>query len=366
MRILVSGALPEDQFQCLLPFVRAAHDLGNDVLLTINEAMFRQYAEELLDIEICFVRADTTAQVLRSARQTRDGESPVPDVRNARIDSSSDDLEFAWSTVAGAASSFQPKLVLLHAEDFETLHLARGEGLPHAVVLSPGESPAFAGSDLTEDESNQPIAILDPTPSSLKASDRRAHDAAVPYRSYPYGFMKMLGENQPDRSRTQLLLASGRTNEAPGELNRVLEQLATLDVEVTVSTPTSSADLRLPKNVATISCGLPASLLTDMDLLIGAPGSSDVLAAATRGIPLIVIATSPDVPPLVAEAAKAGLAVVAAVEDVDEAVRTVLADGSYARTAKSLAVEIGSRPPIGDALLTVIARTFVAEIARSA
>lgn len=359
MRILFSSTPAFGHLLPLLPLAHAARQSGHDAAFLTHAG----FADILEPFPLLPSGPDLGTILVESTRRT--GLNPemagehnefagAADIfAGTRVDLSIDDA-------LAAARDYAPDLVVAESGDFVGPLVAAALGLPwvsHAVVLTGNISgplleamnatvaPRYAARGLSP---TPRLAYLDPFPDGLQRDGWRPDADALSIQPQPH-----LREGStwtatpfPGREDHPLVLLTlgtvvGSVVEDPAA--QIIGGLpADVNVVVTAGTQEKADALAVDRSRVQPIGFVPLShLLSGVDVVVSAGGAGTVLAALSRGLPLVVLPFIADQPINAAQVVAAGAGVVVETPAaVGAAVQEVLANPSYRAAAQRLEGEI--------------------------
>lgn len=365
MRILFSSVPAYGHLLPLLPLAAAARRAGHEVALLTHPGM-RTAAPDLDLLPAGPDMPTTLADVTRRA-----GVDALRDMAGGAVEFFIESrLSLGADEALAAAARFRPDFVVADMVDFLGQLVAAVHGVPFAVhgstlplagplaeAFEQALDPRFRAYGVTR---TQPVAYVDPWPGSLLRPADRYPVTRIPVRTQPHG-----DEGGPSAAprfpghegRPVVLVTLGTVVEDPSAVELIVASLTELDVDILVA-PYSGYGLEqrnLPDPRVRSAAFVPMrDLLAVSDLVVSTAGAGTVLAALSRGLPMVLLPMGLDKPVNAERAAQAGAAlVVADPRHVGPAVAKVLADPSYRDASAVVAAEIaGTNTP--DAVLAML------------
>ena len=358
MRILFSGVPAFGHLLPLAPLARAARDAGHDVALLTSGTIAPAIAADFPGIPV--LPAGPAADVLLAEAARRTGSDAAHDPRpeavaeffaGARIDLTIDEaLE--------QARAWSPDLVVAEATDFVGPLVAAALGVPWDVMaFGPAVPPEFtapmhevAALRYAERRLSPvgPRHYIDPTPDLLQVPDWTPPAPRLAVRPEAHS-RPGAAWSAPVRDvrRPRVLVTMGTVFSNPSLLEEIIRSLEELPVEVVVTTGVLPGQT-IPADTADITyVGFEPmdQLLAGVAVVVSAGGAGTVLAAHSRGIPLVLIPQGADQPLNAARAEAAGTALVLdRVSGVAGAVNTLLSEGPHTAAARRVATQIAAMP----------------------
>ncbi|SNT17643.1 glycosyltransferase [Rhodococcoides kyotonense] len=369
MRILVTACGGEGHLGPLLPFVSAARDRGDDVLLVVPPAQ-----EDTARATGC--RYETTGspdKELKSRihRDLQSGDREVR-VRAAEVELFGRLLtDAALPTMHSAAETFRPDLVLREPCDYASAIVAHRMDIPVTTVgISPGRAD-ISGLKLASE-------VIEP----IQPGTRKYVEAA-PYLTrfpiddatgYPdtrrYGF-RVACDRSTSTSTPVVWLTFGTVNTAfeqiEGTWTAALEALGSLDVQVVASVGRGGRRYPAPPNVEVVDWVEASDILGRASAVVCHGGSGTTLSALAAGVPVVTVPMLADQPANasmveslgagITVAPKAGTKIQGLTSDdvprLRAAVEDVLEDRRYRTAAKRVADLYATLPTVAEALDSV-------------
>ncbi|PZE68873.1 glycosyltransferase [Curtobacterium sp. MCBD17_021] len=370
MHILFSGVPALGHLLPLVPLARAAQAAGHDVALLTSGGMRDALAAELPTVPLLAagpMPSALFAEVARRIPGSDPANRPEPaDVAEffagTRVDLTVDDA-------LREATAWSPDVVVADAVDLVGPLVAAALGIPYAVVAFGPEVPdAFRRpmTDLVLPRYTQrglvpspPLALLDPTPASLQAPGWTQHPVTVPFRSEPHS---RPGERTPlapfpATDRPRVLVTLGTVFGDAALLQTIIDGFHPDEADVLATVGVIGDHLADSEHVHFVPFRPMRELLDGVDVVVSAAGAGTVLAAASAGVPMVLLPQGADQFINAARAAEAGMAVVVdRAEAVGPAVHRMLAGSAHADAARRLRAEAEQRPSATDAISELVAR----------
>jgi UDP:flavonoid glycosyltransferase YjiC (YdhE family) len=379
LRILVSGVPAYGHLLPLAPLMSAALDGGHAVGLLTSAGMSDMIATELPgDVEHLAAGPMPLEFAEETARRTgADVYRPSPRTIGEMFGGTR--LDQTAELASALARAWRPDLIVADAFDAVGPLLAAILGVPwHQAGLGPALPPvivdeiASAAAGRYAARALTPVparTYIDPCPPLLQEPGWTSAVRRLPVRPQahrrPGGTGAAAGVGVSDLPR--VLVTMGTIFSEPPLLAAIVDAVRSHQVNVVV---TEGMSIHGPSE-ATADGGdreaLPAGgsvryipftpldeLLDRTDVVIGAGGSGTVLAALSRGLPMVLWPQGADQNINAARAAARGVAVT--VEDsaeITHALATILKDESYRSAARRAAAEIAAMPSPGEVLRTI-------------
>ncbi|MBT1676343.1 glycosyltransferase [Curtobacterium aurantiacum] len=373
MRILFSGVPALGHLLPLVPLARAAQAAGHDVALLTSGGMREPMATELPTVPVLAagpMPPDLFAEVARRIPGSDPANRPEPAAvaeffAGARVDLTVDDA-------VREARAWTPDVVVADAVDLVGPLVAAELGVPYAIVAFGPEVPDEFRRPMTElvlpryaqrgVEPAPPVALLDPTPVSLQAPGWTQPPVTIPFRSEPHS-RPDAASDQPlapfpvSEWRPRVLVTLGTVFGDAALLTAILGGFHPDEADVVATVGVIGERLDDTEHVHFVPFRPMRELLEGVDLVVAAAGAGTVLAAASVGVPMVLLPQGADQFINAARAAEAGVAVV-----VDEpsavgpAVHRMLAERSHFAAARRLGEETAQRPSATDAVRELVER----------
>jgi acetyl esterase/lipase len=420
MRIVFSGVPAHGHLLPLIPFVRAARRLGHEVAVLTAASMTRPLEAEIPGVELLVAGPDPAAIVTRVAAD-HPGADPVNDPRpdtvadffaGARVD-------LAYDESLVAVRRWGADLVVSEAVDHVGPILAAALDLPHALVAFGPALPAEFTEPMLEIvrpryrsrglQLRPPVAVVDPAPRSLQPPGWTPDPLTLAYRAEPYRRepSDVPGRHSDDDAGTDMAdgagtdLADGAgTDLADGNLDAraaerrpsVLVTLGTVFTDETllrsivasvraagfdvVATLGGQTEPPVSDDPVPDAAGLSATvryerfrplaeLLPGVDAVVTTGGAGTVLAAASHGLPMVILPQGADQPINAARAAAAGVAVIEPDPTaVGLAVTHVLTEPTFVASGREVQEEIALRPSADTVVREIVRRAGDAALHR--
>ncbi|MBO9050621.1 nucleotide disphospho-sugar-binding domain-containing protein [Curtobacterium flaccumfaciens] len=373
MRILFSGVPALGHLLPLVPLARAAQAAGHDAALLTSGGMREPLATELPTVPVLAagpMPPDLFAEVARRIPGSDPANRPEPAAvaeffAGTRVDLTVDDA-------VRAARGWAPDVVVADAVDLVGPLVAAELGVPYAIVAFGPEVPEEFRRPMAElvlpryaergVVPTPPIALLDPTPVSLQAPGWTQPPVTIPFRSEPHSRPDTTAE-QPlapvsaRGGRPRVLVTLGTVFGDAALLTAILDGFQPDEADVVATIGVIGERLDDTEHVRFVPFRPMRELLESVDLVVAAAGAGTVLAAASVGVPMVLLPQGADQFINAARAAEAGVAVV-----VDEpsavgpAVHRMLAERSHFAAARRLGEETAQRPSATDAVRELVER----------
>jgi UDP:flavonoid glycosyltransferase YjiC (YdhE family) len=370
LRILFSGVPALGHLLPLVPLVRAAATVGHDVAVLTSGGMRDALAAELPAVPVLAagpMPPELFAEVARRMPGSDPANRPEPAAvaeffAGTRVDLTVDDA-------VREARPWAPDVVVADAVDLVGPLVAATLGVPYAVVAFGPEVPEefrrpmtelvlprYAGRGLVP---APPVALLDPTPASLQASGWTQHPLTIPFRAEPHS---RPGEGTelapfPASDRPRVLVTLGTVFGDAALLTAIIDGFDLDEADVVATVGVIGDHLEDTDRVHHVPFRPMRELLDGVDVVVSAAGAGTVLAAASVGVPMVLLPRGADQFINAARAAEAGIAVV--VDDpaaVGPAVHGMLADPRRAAAARRLREENDQRPSATAAIDVLVDR----------
>ncbi|PYY65195.1 MULTISPECIES: glycosyltransferase [unclassified Curtobacterium] len=373
MRILFSGVPALGHLLPLVPLARAAQAAGHDVALLTSGGMREPMSTELPTVPVLAagpMPPDLFAEVARRIPGSDPANRPEPAAvaeffAGTRVDLTVDDA-------LRAARGWEPDVVVADAVDLVGPLVAAELGVPYAIVAFGPEVPEEFRRPMAElvlpryeqrgVVPTPPVALLDPTPVSLQAPGWTQPPVTIPFRSEPHSRPDVAAE-QPlapfpaSEWRPRVLVTLGTVFGDATLLTAILDGFHPDEVDVVATVGVIGERLDDTEHVHFLPFRPMRELLEGVDLVVAAAGAGTVLAAASVGVPMVLLPQGADQFINATRAAEAGVAVV-----VDEpsavgpAVHRMLAERSHFAAARRLGEETAQRPSATDAVRELVDR----------
>lgn len=372
MRILFSGVPALGHLLPLVPLARAAQAAGHDVALLTSGGMREPMATELPTVPVLAagpMPPDLFAEVARRIPGSDPANRPEPAAvaeffAGTRVDLTVDDA-------VRAARGWAPDVVVADAVDLVGPLVAAELGVPYAIVAFGPEVPEEFRRPMAElvlpryaergVVPTPPIALLDPTPVSLQAPGWTQPPVTIPFRSEPHSRPDTTAEPLapvPVRGgRPRVLVTLGTVFGDAALLTAILDGFQPDEADLVATVGVIGERLDDSEHVRFVPFRPMRELLEGVDLVVAAAGAGTVLAAASVGVPMVLLPQGADQFINAARAAEAGVAVV-----VDEpsavgpAVHRMFAERSHFAAARRLGEETAQRPSATDAVRELVER----------
>lgn len=375
MRIIFSGVPAFGHLLPLVPFARAAARQGHDMAVLTSSAMEGPIHAELPGVTFLGAGPDPMA-IAAQVAVNHPGADPINDPQpqtvadffaGARID-------LAYEESVAAARDWQPDLIVVDAADQVGPIVAAALGVPFAMVGFGPELPAEFSAPMIDLAASRyaergltmrpPIALVNPAPASFQAPGWQPGPVTLAYRAEPYrrDGDASVGETPrrtpTEQDRPTVLVTLGTVFNDSGLVTDIISSLAPLDLDVVVTLGVQLSEPPVDAPNVSFEAFRPlADLLPGVDVVVTAGGAGTVLAAASAGIPMVVLPQGADQFINAERATAAGVAVtVPSADAVGAAVRSVLDDPSRAARARDVATEIAARPDADEVLAELVRR----------
>jgi len=264
-------------------------------------------------------------------------------------------------------------VVVADAVDLVGPLVAAELGVPYAIVAFGPEVPEEFRRPMAElvlpryaergVVPTPPIALLDPTPVSLQAPGWTQPPVTIPFRSEPHSRPDAAAAEQPlapvsvRGGRPRVLVTLGTVFGDAALLTAILDGFQPDEADLVATVGVIGERLDDSEHVRFVPFRPMRELLEGVDLVVAAAGAGTVLAAASVGVPMVLLPQGADQFINAARAAEAGVAVV-----VDEpsavgpAVHRMLAERSHFAAARRLGEETAQRPSATDAVRELVER----------
>lgn len=368
MRLLISVTPAFGHLLPLVPLARAALAEGHRVAILTSAGMADTVAQEVPGAE--HLAAGTMPAEFAAVAAQRTGAdvmNPTPDVIGEIFGGVR--LETAYDEAALAARRWQPGVVVAEAFDTVGPALAAALGVPwHQAGLGPALPEPITDAITSRaavwyrDQGLWPVpprTYLDPCPPVLQAPDRRSDVPRVPIRPEPHSTPG--AEWRPPDGVPRVLVTLGTVFSDRHVLTEAVRAVAatgaTVVATIGMALGDTSADVDLPLDGVHLVRFAPMDLLlTGTDLVVSAGGSGTVLAAMSRGVPLVLWPQGADQPINAARAQAAGVAhVVGSADELTGAVSAALTDQALRNAATSAAAQMTALPAVAEALTDILA-----------
>ena len=374
MRILFSGVPALGHLLPLVPLARAAQAAGHDAALLTSGGMREPLATELPTVPVLAagpMPPDLFSEVARRIPGSDPANRPEPAAvaeffAGTRVDLTVDDA-------VRAARGWAPDVVVADAVDLVGPLVAAELGVPYAIVAFGPEVPEEFRRPMAElvlpryaergVVPTPPIALLDPTPVSLQAPGWTQPPVTIPFRSEPHSRPDAAAAEQPlapvsaRGGRPLVLVTLGTVFGDAALLTAILDGFQPDEADLVATVGVIGERLDDSEHVRFVPFRPMRELLEGVDLVVAAAGAGTVLAAASVGVPMVLLPQGADQFINAARAAEAGVAVV-----VDEpsavgpAVHRMLAERSHFAAARRLGDETAQRPSATDAVRELVER----------
>lgn len=372
MRLLFSVTPAFGHLLPVVPLARAAMDRGHRVGVLTSAGMADALARELPDADHLPAGTMPPEFAAEAARRTgKDVMRPTPDVIGEIFGGVR--LETASAEATRAATRWQPDVVVAEAFDTVGPAIATALAVPwHQVGLGP-VLPEPITAAITETASRwyrdhdlsplPPRTYLDPCPPVLQTPGWHSEVERIPVRPEPHSTP---GSSWAPPARVpgspRVLVTLGTIFSDQPVLDEVTRAVASTGATVVATlglaireTPGSTGLLASSESVRYERFVPMDRLLADTDLVVSAGGIGTVLAAMSRGVPMVLWPQGADQP---INAARAQAAAVATVVDraaqLPAAVTTALTDTDLREAAAAAARQITELPTVDEALTVIL------------
>ena len=369
MRVLFSGVPAFGHLLPLVPFVRSASAQGHQVAVLTSASMQAPLALELPDVTFLAAGPDPMQIVAEVARHFPGADpmnNPQPETvadffAGARID-------LAYDEALAAASAWDPDVVIVDAADFVGPMVAVGLGIGYAMVAFGPEIPPEFSAPMIELAAGRygrrglamkpPLAIVDPAPLAFQAPDWARQPMTLAYRSEPYRRTPDAPAFHVAKKRPKILVTLGTVFNDKDLLADIVRSVAALEVDVVVTLGVQLTEPPLLADNVTYEAFRPlAELLSGVDVVITTGGGGTVLAAASAGIPMVVLPQGADQFINAERATAAGVAITTTEPTtVAASVQEILTDSTMRATARTIAADVAARPDADTVLAQILER----------
>ena len=376
MRVLLSGTPAFGHLLPLLPLGRAVRAAGHEVALLTSGPMAEAVGPELPVLPAGPMPDVLFAEVARRTGGADAAGDPKPETvaeffAGTRVDLSIEDA-------AQAAKAWEPDLIVCEACDFVGPLVAAELGVPwHVMAFGPAGpdefvqamfqtvAPRYADRGLAP---TPPSSFLDPCPPSLQAPGWQPPPNRIALRPEPHrvdGSTWQAPDFGDRADRPVVVVTLGTVFTEIGLIERILASLGSIDVNViaTLGPLGDPEALDVDQDRVRIVDFVPlAQLLDGASVVVSAGGAGTVLAALSRGLPMVLLPQGADqgIHAERVEAAGAGV-VLADGGQVGQAVAALLEDNASRTRAEALAAEIAAMDSAAD-----VARRLVDQAANRA
>jgi UDP:flavonoid glycosyltransferase YjiC (YdhE family) len=373
MRLLISVTPAFGHLLPVVPLARKALARGHRVAILTSGGMAETLAREVPGAEHLPAGAMPPEFAAAAAARTgKDVMNPTPDVigeifGGVRLESASDEA-------SRSAEHWGPDLVVAEAFDTVGPALAAALGVPwHRAGLGPALpdpiTAAIAGAAAWwyRERGLRPVpprTYLDPCPPLMQTPHWHSDVPRIPVRPEPHSTPSSPW-TPPARSpgRPRVLVTLGTVFSDRVVLEEVVRAVASTGASVIA---TAGMTLRAEPGPSILSTSYGSSvdlvqfvpmeqLLVGTDLVVSAGGSGTVLAAMSRGIPMVLWPQGADQPINAARAQAAGVAsLVGTAAELPGAVTATLRSETMREAAVSAAQQIAELPTVDEALTEII------------
>lgn len=383
MRILFSGVPAYGHLLPLAPLLDAALRSGHAVGLLTSAGMSDMVAAELPgNVEHLTAGPMPLEFAEETARRTgQDVLQPSPQIigeifGGARLDMSADDA-------LARAHEWRPDLIVADAFDtvgplaaaslgFAWHQVGLGPALPQVIVdeIASAAAGRYTARGLTP---RSPASYIDPCPPLLQEPGWTSAVRHLLVRPQAHRWPGGGGPGGgavpalPAPELNRVLVTLGTIFSEPRLLAAIVDAVRPHEVEIVVteglsihgSSPDAARDDGGAPGVADpgvryVPFTPLGQLLDGTDIVIGAGGSGTMLAALSRGLPMVLWPQGADQNINAARAADRGVAVtVAKATEITDALAVILRDDSYRSAARRAAAEIAAMPSPDEVLRTI-------------
>ncbi|QMU77263.1 glycosyltransferase family 1 protein [Streptacidiphilus sp. PB12-B1b] len=372
MRILFSSTPAYGHLLPLAPLIRAALAQGHQAAVLSGAGMSGAMAEELPGVPLLAAGPMPEVFVAETARRTgKDVFNPAPEVVGELF--AGVRLDLTLPQALPAARAWAPDLVVAEYYDAVGPLLAAvlgvpwhqfglGPGLPQALLdeLARAAAPRYAAHGATPSPAASyldiwPAALHEPgwsSPAPRRALRPQAHRRPSQTWTAP---------RFADPDRPRVLVTLGTIFSDSAVLRAVVQAVSTQDVNIVAtlgsslrgetaspassSSPTAAGGGSGGGRVAYVPFAPMDSLLDGTAAVVGAGGSGTVLAALSRGVPMVLWPQGADQPVTAARAQAAGAAItVDGADALAPALAAVLALDDYGDAARTVAADLAALP----------------------
>ncbi|WP_280475235.1 glycosyltransferase [Nocardia farcinica] len=379
MRLLFSVTPAFGHLFPVLPLARAALAQGHQVGVLTSAGMADTLAHELPGADHLPAGTMPLEFSLEAQRRTGlDVMQPTPEVIGEIFGGVR--LEAAFDEAMAAAPGWRADTVIAEAFDTVGPAVAAALQLPwHQVGLGPalpepivGQITGAAAKRYSERglDPTPPRCYIDPCPPAVQTPDLRRDVPRLPLRPQPHASPGSTWEpptGQPGRPRVLVTLGTIFSDRAV--LDEVVRAVASTGATVIATIgmamreeQAAGQQVAPPESVHFVQFAPMEQLLSGIDLVVCAGGSGTVLAAMSRGIPLVIWPQGADQPINAARARAAGVALaVDTAAALAQAVDTALHDPALRAAAATVARQIAALPAPHDVLDEIIRLSSVTE-----
>ena len=263
-------------------------------------------------------------------------------------------------TLEETIEEWRPDLVLREAAEYASAIAAERQAVPH-VRVSAGvalvEEASIAIAAPTLEERHPGIARRIAESAYLSFFPAGADPSPFPLTRYRHPAVDVKPEPLPDwwlgdeRPLVYVSFGSVAATFPPAAqvYGAALAAVAELPVRVLLTLGGNELELvDVPSNVHVESWVSEPDVLADASAAVGHGGTGTTLSALAAGCPLVVVPLFGDQPSNAVRIAVAGAGVASSVEQIGERIRLVLEEDRFRVTARALAAEMRSYPPVDD------------------
>lgn len=373
MRLLFSATPAYGHLLPLVPLARAAQDQGHEVGVLTSAGMADVVAQELPGADHLAAGTMPAEFAAEAARRTgADVMRPTPEVIGAIFGGVR--LQTAIDDALAAVRGWRPDVVVAEAFDTVGPAIAATLGVPwHQAGIGPA-MPEPIATQITaaaaawyEDNDLLPApprTYLDPCPPVMQTPGWTAPAQHVPVRTEPHSTPgSSWTPPVPTPGESRVLVTLGTIFSDRTVLDEVVDAVASTGATViatigmALQDPTgSTAAPTSGDSVHFVRFAPMEQLLTGADLVVSAGGSGTILAAMSRGVPMVLWPQGADQPINAARAQDAGAArVVESAAELAETVAAALKDEPLRAAAAAAASQIAALPTPAEALARALA-----------
>ncbi|MEX5636977.1 glycosyltransferase [Parafrankia sp. FMc2] len=379
MRLLFSVTPAFGHLLPMVPLARAAMARGHQVGILTSAGMADILARELPGAEHLPAGTMPAEFAAEAARRTgEDVMQPTPAAIGVIFGGVR--LETASGAARRVAAGWKPEIVVAEAFDTVGPAVATELGVPwHQAGLGPAlpapitASIAGAAAGWYREHDLRPMpprTYIDPCPPVMQEPGWHSPVRRVPVRSEPHatpGSAWTPPARIPGRPRVLVTLGTVFSDQAVLEeaVRAVASTGATVIATVGMALREAPGSARAPASdtgsvrstgsVHFVRFAPMERLMADVDLVISAGGSGTVLAAMSRGVPMVLWPQGADQPINAARARAAGVAaVVGHGAELPGAVISALADENLRSAAASAARQVAALPSADEALTEIV------------
>ncbi len=224
---------------------------------------------------------------------------------------------------------------------FHSFYAFFGQAMPNGPITGLGAPDGRAPAPLWEAATEALVlsdSDLDPVSAPIPANVHWVGVAQAP----------VAAPASPDRTRVLLSLSTVWFDGQQASMQRILDALAGLPVEViaTIDASIVAAGLQVPGNVEARGFVAHGDVMPTVSLVIGHGGHATTMLALAHGLPVLVVPQQPmlDQPMIGRVLAEHGAGVVVgqepSIEELRAAVTSLLEDDSYARAAGAIGTRL--------------------------